>query len=125
MTATITTLERRIPKISLERLMQASGSFEYRFDELSIEIEDDFCAGRFDGTATVTYWFDPADGLEFFVGDITLECTRWNGGGSGSGRWDVRHVTLEQDTSLYLAIWGVLTDGSHKDAIEARAMGEL
>lgn len=110
---------RTIPKISANRLLQASGEFSFRFEELSLEIEGGFSAGSFNGTAQITWW-DDDDGLSWFVGDIILDCHRWNG-----KSWDVRHVDLEQHTKLYIDIWSELTDGSFKDSIEAKVEGEL
>lgn len=123
--ATLPKPARTIPKISVNRLLQASGAFQFHFDDLGIEIEGDFSAGRFDGVAEVTFWNDAEEGLSWFVGDITLECLRWNG-----KSYDVCHVTLEQDSGttqgkLYLAIWGALTDGGWRDAVEAKVMDQL
>jgi len=118
-----TTLERparTIPKLSTYRLLQASGALDFRFDDLNLEIEDGFGAGRFDGTATITYWSDAEEGLSWFVGDITLECHPWNG-----KSFDVRHIEIEQDTKLYTDIWSQLTDGNFKDAVEAKVMEQL
>jgi hypothetical protein len=97
------------------RLLQASGGFDFRFDDLGIEVEGEFCAGAFNGVAKVTYWNDPEEGLSWFVGDILLNCSKWNG-----KDYDVRTITLEQQDRLYIPIWSVLTDGSFKDSIDAR-----
>lgn len=112
---------RTIPKLPLSRLLQASGSFDFKFDDLGIEIESSgFVAGAFEGTAEITYWNDAAEGLSWFVHDITLRCSKWNG-----NSYDVRHITIEQSNPLYTAIWSELTDGSLKDAVEAKVEQQL
>lgn len=109
-----------LPKLSDFRLAQASGALDFRFDELGIEMESGFSAGRFDGTARVTYWNDPEEGLSWFVNEIFLGCSRWNG-----NSWDALTVELERDHKLYIDIWGVLTDGAFKDLIDARVREQL
>lgn len=115
MTAQILTL----PKIRDFKLLQASGAFSYRFEELGLEIEGGFSAGSFNGTAQITYWNDP-EGLEWFVGDIVLDCSRWNG-----KSWDAKQIELEVEDRLYLAIWGVLSEGAFKDSIEAKVEEQI
>ena len=102
------------------RLKQASGEFSFRFDDLGLEVEGGFSAGSFNGTARVTYWNDE-EGLSWFVGDILLECSRWNG-----KDYDARTVTLQFGDRLYLPIWTALTDdGAWKDSIDARVEEQL
>lgn len=102
------------------RLLQASGAFDFRFDDLGLDIEDSFSAGAFSGTAKVTYWNDPEEGLDWFVGDILLDCSRWNG-----QSYDVRTITVSMGDPLYIPIWSALTDGFWKDSIEARVREQL
>lgn len=111
-------IDRTLPKLPL-RALRETGRFDFKFDELSIEIEGGFCAGRFDGTAEVSYANEYGE-LSWFVHDITLHCSKWNG-----NSYDVKHVTLEQDDKLYTAIWSELTDGSAKDAVDAAVQGQI
>lgn len=101
-------------------MLRASGAFQYRFEELGLEMEAGFSAGAFNGTAQITYWNDKEEGLSWFVGDILLDCSKWNG-----ESWDVRTIKLERDQKLYIEIWGVLTDGAFHDSIEARVREQL
>lgn len=110
-----------LPKISTRKLLQASGSLDFRFEDLGLEIEGGFEAGSFNGTAEVTYWDDPSD-LEWFVGDITLDCHKWD---AINNRWLVKHIKLEPESKLYRDIWSVLTEGRSKDHIEARVMQDI
>lgn len=113
-------LQRMADSFSNESLLQASGEFQYRFEELGIEMEAGFSAGAFNGTAQVTYWNDKEEGLSWFVGDILLDCSKWNG-----ETWDACTFKLERDHKLYLELWSVLTDGAFKDSIEARVRDQL
>lgn len=113
------TTQTAIPAISNSRLLQASGEFQYRFDDLGIEIECGFSAGAFNGTANITYWNDE-DGLSWFVGDILLDCSKWNG-----KSWDAQTIKIEQDSKLYIPLWSELTDGALHDAIDAAVRGKL
>lgn len=107
-------------------MLRASGEFQFRFEELGIEIDGtDFLAGAFNGMAHITYWNDKEEGLSWFVGDILLDCSKWNGGGTGSGGWDVLTIKLERDHKLCIDLWGALTDGAFKDSIEARVREQL
>lgn len=108
-----------LPTISQRRLLEASGDFQFRFEELGVEIESGFSAGSFNGMANVTYWNDE-DGLEWFVNDIYLDCSKWNG-----KSWECRTIEIERDHDLYIKLWGVLTEGSWKDAIESKVMEQL
>ncbi len=121
MTATLTVLPT-IPKISDYRLLQASGDFEYRFEELAIEIDTDCFAGSFSGTADVTYWNDE-EGLEWFVGNIGVDCNDGRKVALEPSMYLSGHPTFSH--RLYLAIYGELTDGSFKDAVEAKVMQEI
>lgn len=110
-----------LSQISDTRLLQASGAFDFRFDDLGLEIESGFSAGSFNGVAKVTYWNDAEEGLSWFVGDILLDCSRWNG-----RDYDVRTVTLSFGDKLYIELWTALTDdGTFKDSIDARVMEQL
>lgn len=114
-------LQRMAESFTDFRLLQASGEFQFRFEELGIEIDgSDICAGSFNGTAHITYWNDKEEGLSWFVGDILLDCSKWNGKG-----WDVLTIKLERDHKLYIDLWGALTDGAFKDSIEARVREQL
>jgi hypothetical protein len=110
-----------ITKPSHNRLLQASGALTYRFEELSIEIEPNSFAGMFNGTADVTYWNDE-DGLQWYVGDISLECE--NGSKVTLEHYDYSPHTT-RGRHLYLAIWGVLTDGAFKNSIDDRVRAEI
>lgn len=111
----------RLAKPTEFRQMQASGEFFFRFDELGLEIEcSGFSAGAFNGTAKITFWNDREEGLSWFVGDILLDCHRWNG-----KDWDVRTIKIEEDDKLYIPIWSELTDGAWKDSIDARVREAL
>ncbi len=102
------------------RLLQASGEFDFAFDDLGIEIEGDFLAGSFTGVAKVTYWND-SDGLTWDVGNILLRTSRWNG-----TDYDVQFATLEFGDRLYIPIWSELTERSAwKDSIDARVREQL
>lgn len=117
----MTATDTLIRTISKSQLLQASGSFDFKFDDLGIEIESGgFVAGAFEGIAEITYWSDAEEGLSWFVHDITLRCSKWNG-----KSYDVKHITLEQDDKLYLQIWSELTDGSFKDAVDAKVQEQL
>jgi len=103
------------------QLLQASGEFDYRFEELGIEMgATGFSAGRFDGTARVTYHNDKEEGLSWFVNEIFLDCSKWNG-----TTWEALTVEVERDHKLYIDLWGALVDGSFKDSIEARVREQL
>jgi len=110
--------DERPPQPSHNRLLQASGAFTYRFEELSIEIEAGAFAGMFNGTADVTYWNDE-DGLQWFVGNIEVECEN----GSKVELHDSNYGTFSRH--LYLGIWNVLTEGAFKDAIDGRVRAEI
>ena len=102
-------------------MLRASGEIRFRFDDLSLEIEGGFSAGAFNGVAKVTYWNDAEEGLHWFVGDILLDCSRWNG-----KDYDVRTVTVSFGDPLYIQLWTALTDdGTWKDSIDARVREAL
>jgi len=93
---------------------------EFPFEELAIISEGGVQAGLMSGTAEITYYPDG----EYHVGKIYLDGFRKRADGSG---FDRVPVELEYEVSvhlrtlqaqLYLAIWGELTDGSFKDAVE-------
>lgn len=108
-----------IPKISLFRLQQASGAITYKFDDLHLDIEGGFGAGAFEGQAEVHYWTE--DGYtEWFVDAITLRCSKWNG-----KTYDVRMIKLDRGHWLFTAIWAELTEGSHKDSVDAAVERDL
>ena len=105
----------------------SANSFPYEFEDLGIDIEGDgFLYGRFDGSAEISYLVDDATGqLEVFVGDITLRGHKWNGGGSGSGRWLVSETILKYadctptQKQIYLGLWAELVEGSQRDAVDS------
>jgi hypothetical protein len=109
-----------ITKPSHNRLLQASGSFLFKFEELSIEIEPSCFAGMFNGTADVTYWNDEGE-LQWFVGDIELWCEN----GSKVELQAESRPASSFSRHLYLAIWDVLTEGAFKDSIDGRVRAEI
>lgn len=108
-----------IPNVSDFRLLQASGEILHRFEEMGIPAQGRCLAGRFDGTARITYWNDKEEGLSWFVQEITLDTREWN------GKTHERHTVELTDGPLYLALWGELTDGSAKDSVDAEIRGKL
>lgn len=103
------------------RELQASGAFDFKFEEMGLEIEaSGFFAGSFNGTARITYHNDKEDGLSWFVHEIYLDCSKWNG-----ETWDVLTIEIEQHNKLYIDLWGVLVDGAFKDLIDAQVRGQL
>lgn len=119
---TILQAEAILPKQPTDfQLLQASGEFQFRFDDLGIEMEGGFCAGAFNGTAHVTYYNDAEEGLSWFVREIYLDCSKWNG-----ETWEARTIELERNHKLYIELWGALTDdGPWKDSIDARVRENL
>jgi hypothetical protein len=73
----------------------------------------------FNGSCNVTYWNDE-DGLNWFVGDIEVECN-----GSKVELQAESRPASSFSRHLYLAIWDVLTEGAFKDAIDGRVRAEI
>ena len=111
-----------ITKPSHNRLLQAAGALTYKFEELSIEIEPNCFAGMFNGAAAVTYWNDD-DGLQWFVGDIEVECENGSKVALQDSNYGLKHTTFSRH--LYLAIWDVLTEGAFKDSVDGRVRAEI
>ena len=111
-----------ITKPSHNRLLQASGSFLFKFEELSIEIEAGSFAGMFNGTADVTYWIDEGE-LEWFVGTIEVECNDGRKVTLEDSNYGFKHTTFSRH--LYLAIWDVLTEGAFKDSVDGQVRAEI
>ena len=107
MTATITVLPpRTLPKISFGRLLKADGEFQYRFEEMEIDLNG--IRWSFSGEAQITYWIEE-EGISWFVGDISIDTQQ----------------DVERDHVLYLPLWSELTDGSRKDSIQDAVEGRL
>jgi hypothetical protein len=80
---------------------------EFRFEELPLLTDGQVSGGLLNGTATVSYFIEDGS-VEWFVREIYLD---------GYRGFDRVPMKVENDTPLYLTIWGVLTDGSFKEAV--------
>ena len=116
----MTSLQSKPKPLTMLRMLQASGEISFKFDDLHIEIEGGFGAGSFNGTARVTFWNDREEGLSWFIGDILLDCSKWNG-----QSWDARTIKIEFGDALYLPIYSELEDGQWRDSIEAQIRGQI
>lgn len=113
MTAAVIPLPARtIPKLSLFQIGRAAGAVEFKFEELSIEVEGAH-VGYFNGCAEVHYWREDGQ-TEWFVDEIRLHCTKHE-----------KTVELDRSHWLFTAIWDVLTNGDFKDHVEAAVERDL